>query len=163
MAPKTTKATTKSAPKKAAATKTTRKTTARRAAPVAEPVMPQMHACGCGHECACHAGCKCHKRGCSFWGVLKKIIIFIVIFALGFAAAKFCPCNKFHHHRGPRAEFVNGCLDASSIKCPKLLDALPAMDINADGCITRDEFRLAKSEMRREIREMDIQQVEIND
>lgn len=71
-------------------------------------------------------------------------------FALGFAAAKLCgPDCGF---RGPRVEFANGCLDVASVKCPRVQDALPAMDIDQDGCITRAEYDAVKTELRRHIR-----------
>lgn len=121
---------------------------------------PEMHECNCGHACACGADCKCGCRGGSKFGrFMKKLIIALIIFALGFAAAKFFCCDK-PHFRGPRVHFVEGCLDVASVKCPQLQAALPAMDINQDGCITKDEYRAVKKEMRREIREM---QVEIAD
>ena len=137
MAPKTTK-------------KTTMKHTTRKAAERVEPSMSDMLM---AHECRCGAGCPCGCHGgCKFCRVVKKIIVFAIIFALGFAACKFCCCG----HRGmpgPRAHFVNGCLDVTEIKCPKMQAALPAMDINQDGCITREEYKVAKRNMRREIRE----------
>ena len=149
--------------KKAAAKKTTRATVK----PVVAPEMvASEHTCKCGGECHCGANCQCGtecachtcKHGSRFWRFVKKLIIFIIIFALGFAAAKFCPCN--HHPRAPRLHFVNGCVDVASVKCPKLAAALPAMDINQDGCITREEYKLVKQKMRREIREMQVQVAE---
>ncbi len=166
MATKTVKktATKTAATKKAPAKKTVaKKTVAKKAAPEKKIVAaaPVAHECPCGHDCKCGAECKCaHHGGCKFGRFVKKLIVFLIIFALGFAAAKFCPCNKRGAMmRGPRVEFVNGCLDASSVKCPKLVESLPAMDINQDGCITRDEFRAVKREMRREIREMQVEEV----
>jgi len=128
-------------------------------------VAPEMHDCGCHHaNCTCgHSGCACGCHGSKFGRVLKKIIIFLVIFALGWIAANAfsggCPAR----HRGPRMHYVNGCLDVASVKCPKLAAALPAMDINGDGCITRDEARAVKRHMRAEIRDMQVQEVETND
>lgn len=146
--------------KKVAAKKTTaKKATARATAATEKEIKmaaPEMqHECGCGNGCNCGADCKCHRRG-GFVRFFKKLIIALILFALGFAAAKFFCCDK-PEFRGPRAEFVNGCLDASSINCPKMLEVLPAMDINQDGCVTKDEYRLVKREMRREIREMEIE------
>ncbi len=161
-------ATAKKAPvKKAAAAK---KPVAKKAvAPEKMVAMPaqDMHTCGCGADCKCGATCGCgadckcdchcneQKPRCGFGRFMKKLIITLIVFALGFAAAKLVCCDKYHM-RGPRAEFVNGCLDAASVKCPKLLEALPAMDINQDGCITKDEYKIVKKQMRREIREMDV-------
>lgn len=161
MATKTTKKTTvkPAAAKKAPAKKVVAKKPAAKKPAAPKKIVaaaPVAHECACGHNCQCGAECKCH-HGCKGARFLKKLVIFLVIFALGFAAAKLCPCNKRGMMRGPRVNFVEGCLDAASVKCPKLVEALPAMDINQDGCITRDEFRAVKREMRREIREMQVQ------
>ena len=163
MAPKTVK-NTRPAAKKA----TVKKNTAKK--PVVAAAV-ETHACACGANCKCGANCHCGtaachcKGGCKCGGkfgrFVKKLIVFVIIFALGFAAAKFCCCgNKKPHFGfgGPRVHFVNGCVDMSSVKCPKLAEALPAMDINQDGCITRDEYRAVKKKMRREIREMKVQE-----
>ncbi len=157
----------KSAP---AAKKPATKKAAVKEVKMAAPVM-EKHACGCGADCKCggnchcggdcHCGADCHcaKRGSKFGRFMRKLILFIIIFALGFAAAKLCCCSR---HHGPRMHFVNGCLDAASVKCPKLLEALPAMDINQDGCITRDEFRAVKRQMRAEVRDIQVQEVEVD-
>ncbi len=113
---------------------------------VAAPVAPVVHECACGHNCKCH----CHG-GCKFGRIIKKIVIFVVIFALGFAAAKFCPCNK-QHPRMPRVQFENGCVVMESVKCPKLATMLAASDVNTDGCISMEEYRAAKRVMNREIK-----------
>jgi len=151
----------KSAP---AAKKPAPKKVATKELKTATPVT-EMHTCGCGHDCKCGANCQCGadchcaKRGSKFGRFMRKLILFIIIFALGFAAAKLCCCSR---HHGPRLNFINGCLDASSIQCPKLLESLPAMDINQDGCITRDEFRAVKRHMRAEIRDIQVQEVEVS-
>lgn len=124
---------------------------------VAAPVM-EKHGCGCGHDCGCGGNCGCRK-GSRFGRFMRKLVWFIIIFALGFAAAKLCCCGPRHY--GPRVHFTNGCLDVSSVKCPKLAQALPAMDINQDGCITRDEFRAVKRQMRAEVRDIQVQEVEV--
>lgn len=109
----------------------------------AAPVM-EKHPCGCDKNCACggtcaqHAHCKC-RRG----GFFKKLILFLIIFALGFAAAKMCCCGKGKF--GPRPEFDNGCL---VIKCAKLAQMAPMIDTDQNGCITREEFKAAKKHMR---------------
>ena len=59
----------------------------------------------------------------------------------------FC-CNCVHHKRMPELQFVNGCVDTQSIKCPKMLQDLPMIDVDHDGCVTRDELRAAKKNMR---------------
>ena len=158
------------------AKKTTVKKTATRKPVATTAATHEMHACPCGANCPCHnggacqcqsgaschcgAGCKC--GGSRFGRFVKKLIVFLIIFALGFATAKFCCCHgkkpHFGFNNGPRVHFVNGCVDMSSVKCPKLAAALPAMDINGDGCITREEYRAVKKQMRREIREMKVQE-----
>lgn len=148
------KTTTKPATKKAAVKKTTVKKVA--PAPMMEPMT---HECQCGTGCQCGQKCKC-GGGCKFGRFLMKLIMILIIFALGFATAKYLVGGCKHMPRGPRVEFTNGCLDMTSVKCPKLLEALPAMDINQDGCITREEYRAVKKEMRREIREMQVEVVE---
>ncbi len=144
-------ATVKKAPVKKAATKPAAKKVVKATKPAAEKIeFAPVNGCGCGEKCPCA------QKRCTFGRVIKKLIIALIIFALGFAAAKMCCCHK-GFKRAPRVNFVEGCLDVSSVKCPKLQAALPAMDINQDGCITRDEFRAVKKEMRREIREMQVE------
>lgn len=147
---------------KAAATKktTVKKTTVKKSAAAKQPVMesPVLMPTPETHECMCGAGCKCH-HGCTFGRFIKKLIIVLVIFALGFAAAKMCCCKHPGMH-APRVHFVNGCVDVASIKCPKLAAEIPNMDINGDGCVSRDEFRAVKKEMRREISEITVTEVE---
>ena len=111
---------------------------------VAAPVV-EKHPCGCDKNCACggncmeHAHCKC-RRG----GFFKKLILILIIFAMGFAAAKMCCCGKGKF--GPRPEFDDaGCM---VIKCEKLAQMAPMMDTDHNGCITRAEFKAAKKEMR---------------
>ncbi len=165
MAQKTVKKTTAKA---TATKKTVAKKPVAKKAPAKKPakvIMPavEMHDCKCGHACACGEQhmCRCHG-GSKFGRVMKKLIWAVVIFALGYFAAGFFagPRPGFHGPRGPRVNFADGCMVEESVKCQKLRDALPAMDINQDGCITRDEFRAVKREMRREIREMQIEEVE---
>lgn len=170
MAQKTVKKTTtkpaaakKTPAKKATVKKTPAKKTASQAAAMPEMKATQMpvmdaHMCGCGQDCKCGTHCECKRGG--FARFFKKLIVALILFALGFVAAKFFCCNHYGP-RGPRVDFVNGCLDASTVKCPKLLAALPAMDINGDGCITREEYRAVKKEMRREIREMQVEVVDV--
>ena len=119
--------------------------------------------CGCG--CGCGANCECAKKcacGCRAGRFVKKLIVVLIIFALGFAAARVCCgcCQKGMKHRAPRMHYVEGCLDVASVKCPKLAAALPAMDINQDGCITREEFRAVKRHMRAEVRDINVEEVE---
>lgn len=128
--------------KKAPAKKTvTKKAPVKKvAAPVVEP-MP----CGCNHACACGEKCACAKKKCSFGRFIKKLIVFLIIFAMGYAVAKVCndgPRGKMK----PRPQFENGCL---VVKCPKMAEKVPMMDADQDGCVTRAEFRAARKAMKR--------------
>ena len=68
-------------------------------------------------------------------------------FLLGFLTYHlfFCPG---HPHYKPHMKFVNGCADVSSVQCPKMLQDLPVIDADHDGCITKAELRAAKKMMR---------------
>lgn len=148
--------------KKTAVKKTGAAKTAAAKKTVATPVQqPDVRVCGCGHDCKCGGECRCdahaHKcgGGCKFGRFITKLIFALIIFALGFAAAKMC-CSDCPYKRGPHAEFVNGCLNSTSVQCPKMLAALPMMDVNADNCISRAEYREFNRQIRREMRdEMD--------
>lgn len=155
MAEKTTKKTTA---KKAVAKKTvskpstTKKTVAKKAAAkkttetkkvVAAPVVEKLP-CGCDKGCACGGECACAKKKCTFGRFLKKLILVLIIFALGFASAKMC-CNGKRGKMGPRPEFENGCL---VVKCPKLAEMVPMMDTDANGCVSREEFKAARKQMK---------------
>ena len=137
--------------KTVAAKKPAVKKSVKKAAPELQEtiVVQDMPKCKCGENCACGADCKCGRGGSRFGRFMIKLIMILIVFALGFGAAKLLDCNEF---RGPRVDFDNGCLDASSVKCPRLQLALPAMDIDRDGCITREEYRAVKSEMHRQMR-----------
>ena len=125
-------------------TKTTKRTTTKR---VVKPVVaatpahaPELH--------EFHCGCKCTP--------LKKVFYLGGMFILGFLVAYFfvCPCHKF----GPKMHrmhpvFVNGCLDTQSVKCPKMQAALAVADVDANGCVTAEEFHAVKRAMRDEMRE----------
>lgn len=134
MPTKTTKKTaTKPVAKKAPAKKPVKKTV--KPAPItsSQPVVADIpaptHCCGCT------------KR--------KKFIHLLCAFILGILVAQlFCFCGCDHHKRAPRVHFVNGCVDVTTVKCPKMLEQLPNMDKNGDGCITRTELRAAKRAMR---------------
>lgn len=106
---------------------------------VAAPVV-EMHPCGCDKSCPCGGNCQCKHHHCGFW---KKFIVVLVFFALGFAAAKMLPCGK--RGKMPKPEFDNGCL---VVKCPKMAEMVPQIDLNSDGCIDKTEFRAFKKHMR---------------
>ncbi|MBQ2017735.1 MAG: hypothetical protein II208_04400 [Alphaproteobacteria bacterium] len=140
----------KSAPKKSTAKKTVakpataKKTAVKKVAPA--PVV-EMHECGCAHGCACHGHCG-HKK-CTFGRFVKKLIIFLIIFAMGFATATFYPMKKYAK-MPPRPEFENGCL---VVKCKKMAEMVPMMDTNKDNCVNREEFRAARKMMHKNKRD----------
>ena len=139
---KKTVATQKAAPKK------TVKTSA--AADTMEKVVaPETPTCKCGSNCNCGSDCKCARGGSRFGRFMIKLIMVLIVFALGFGAAKLLECNEF---RGPRVDFDNGCLDVASVDCPRLQAVLPVMDIDRDGCISHEEYRAVKQEMGRQMR-----------
>lgn len=131
--PKTTKKTaTKTVAKKAPAKKAVKKAVK---PVVAKPVVADIPA----PERYCH--CTKRKRNtiltCTFIG---SFLLGLLTYHL-----LFCPA---HPHFGPRIEFVNGCANVESIKCPKMLQELPMIDADHNGCVTREELRAAKKEMR---------------
>ncbi|MBO4480696.1 MAG: hypothetical protein J5742_03695 [Alphaproteobacteria bacterium] len=104
------------------------------------------------HECQCGAACQC---GCRH-GKFKKFVVIVIVFLLGFAVAKVTCCHKRHHMRAmPEIHpvFENGCLDMQSIHCPKMVEALQSADVNADGCVSLEEFSTTKEAMKREMHE----------
>lgn len=140
----------KPAAKKAPAKKKVAAPVAQETVVLAAPVTPCGKDCGCG----CNGGKKC---GCGCGGMgrfLKKLVIFLVIFALGWCGAKFCMMKKFHRgFNGPRVEFVNGCLDVAKIPCPEMAAKISIADVNGDGCISKEEFKTVKNEMRKEFKD----------
>ena len=146
MAEKSVKKTTakKAVTKKTPAKKTTTKKVATKKAPVKkEPVasvVVDVKPCGCEKSCACHEHCACHHKG----GFFKKFILFLIIFALGFASAKMCCCKQGCMFK-PRPTFENGCL---VVKCPKMQQMVPMMDANHDGCVSQEEFRAHHKQMK---------------
>lgn len=145
MAEKTKKTTAKKpVAKKAVAKNAPAKKVAAKKTPVKQVVAPvvEMHPCGCDKTCPCGGNCECKKHHCGFW---KKLIVVLVFFALGFAAAKLMPCPK--RAKMPKPQFDdNGCL---VVKCPKMVEKMAQIDINNDGCVDKSEFKAFKREMRK--------------
>lgn len=144
MAEKTTK---KATTKKTVAKKTVSKPAVAKKAPakkVAVAPVVEKFPCGCDKGCACGGECVCAKKKCTFGRFLKKLVLVLIIFALGFASAKMC-CNGKRGKMGPRPEFENGCL---VVKCPKLAEMVPTMDTDANGCVSREEFNAARKHMK---------------
>lgn len=121
------------------AKKTTKKATVKKTVVKAAPVME--HKCQCGEHCQCHCHCRAH--------LLKHIIILALVFAIGMVAGKFLPCGHGHKHmQQMHPVFVNGCLDMSSIECPMMQEKLATADVNADECISIEEYRAVKQSMK---------------
>lgn len=155
----------KTAVKKTAAKKPVTKKVAAPVVKMAPVATPEMHKCPCGQNCPCGKNCTCgqnchcgEKCCCGAGRSFMRILWIAVVVIVAIVALRLCCCGPRHH--GPRVHFTNGCLDVESVKCPKLASALPAMDINQDGCITRDEFRAVKRRMRAEIRDIPVDGVD---
>ena len=95
------------------------------------------HDCGCEHNCPCG----CHKHGAAH--LIKHIIVWAIIFALGMACGKMMNCRygKKMFRPMPQPVFTNGCLDMASIKCPKMSEEIVVADVNADNCISVEEYK----------------------
>ena len=114
-----------------------KKTTVKKTTVKPTPVMK--HECGCGDGCMCG----CHKHGTAH--LVKHIIVWAIIFALGMACGKMMNCNhpkKMWNKMQP--VFTNGCLDIASIKCPKMSEEIIKADVNGDNCISVEEYKVWK-------------------
>ena len=139
---KTKTATKKVVTKKATAKPVERKQNAKKL--VAAPV-ETMHECNCGCHCCC---CK----GRRFVGLCIKVVLLCLVFLLGCLSSPWIARNA-HKPMMPRAAFDdNGCVVLESVKCPKMLEALATADDNADGCITRAEFKNVMSDFHKKPR-----------
>jgi hypothetical protein len=138
-AKKTTKTTKKAAVKavKKPAVKAVKKV-AVKAAPVKEPK------CECGENCHCHHHGRTH--------LVKHILVWAIIFALGMLCGKMVCCHAPKHMSTMQPVFVNGCLDMTSISCPKVQEKLATADVDANDCISVEEFKAVKKEVRKEMR-----------
>lgn len=118
----------------------TKKAAVKRAAVKPAPVME--HKCECGENCKCH----CHGRA----HFIKHIIVWAIIFALGMVCGKLVCCGHGMHKHMQKMHpvFVNGCLDMQSIECPKMQEKLASADVNGDECISIEEYKAVKKEMR---------------
>ena len=87
--------------------------------------------------------CHCTKRKRNT--ILTCVSISAFVLGLLTYHLVFCP---YHSIVKPHLNYVNGCVDVASVKCPKLLQDLPLIDENHDGCVTKDEMRAAKKAMR---------------
>ena len=83
----------------------------------------------------CH--CTKHKRNTIL------ICVSTCAFLIGFFVSQLFFCGPCGH----KPQFVNGCLDVTSIHCPKMLEELPMIDADHDGCITKQELKASKRAM----------------
>ena len=98
-------------------------------------------------EKACGCCCK-HGAFCTF---IRKLLAFVIIFALGYSAATYCPYGKrFFRNNGPRMQevFVDGCLDTTKFPNPEMAEAIKSADTDKDGCITVAEFEAGRDAAR---------------
>lgn len=122
-------------------TKTIKKTVATKTVANKTPVM--------AHECGKDCPCGCHKHGVAH--VLKKIIILAIVFALGMVAGRVLYFGPAKHKPMPQRMhpvFTNGCLDMQSVKSAKMQEALKKADVDGNECISIEEYRAVKKEMR---------------
>jgi hypothetical protein len=99
------------------------------------------------HKCECGEHCHCHCHGTAHW--VKHIIVWALIFALGMACGKMMNCGHGKKHmQKTHPVFVNGCLDTGSIKSPKMQEKLASADVNGDECISIEEYKALKKEMK---------------
>ena len=71
----------------------------------------------------------------------------IIFFLLGFITYHMFFCDGHHSRFMPKPQFANGCLDVTSVHCPKMLEELPMIDADHDGCITKQELKASKRAM----------------
>ena len=103
------------------------------------------------NTCACAVPC----CGCSNFGAfVKKLIVFFVIFALGFATCRYMCSHGYRmgmHKMRPGMNhvemFTDGCLDMNKIKDPEFAEHVMKVTANADtdnnGCVSIEEFKNA--------------------
>ena len=119
--------------------KQTKKTTIKKRTVVAKATPVMEPKCACGKDCPCG----CHKHGSAH--VIKHIIVWAIIFALGMACGKMMDC---HHGRKMMRQkqpvFTNGCLDIKSIDCPKMQEDIVKADIDGNACISIEEYKAWK-------------------
>lgn len=131
-------------PTKKTIKKTTKKTAVKKTAVKPAPVME--------HKCACGENCNCHCHGGAHW--VKHIIAWAIIFALGMVCGKMLNCGHWQHKHMPQKNpvFINGCLDMASIECPKMQEKIMAADVDGNGCVSLEEYKAVKKEMRQEMK-----------
>lgn len=102
------------------------------------------------HKCECGENCHCHCHGAAHW--LKHLLVWAIIFALGMVCGKMVGCHHGKHMPKLNPVFENGCLKMDSIQCPKMLEKMANADMNGDNCISLEEYKAIKKEMKQEMR-----------
>lgn len=99
-------------------------------------------------KCACGGKCNCHYHGAAH--LIKHIIVWAIIFALGMVCGKMmCGCHHGMKHT-PKMNpvFENGCLKVDSVGCPMMREKLMAADMDGNECISLEEYKAVKKGMR---------------
>jgi hypothetical protein len=125
------------------AKKTTKKVITKKS--VARPAPVAEHKCMCSENCHCH--CRAH--------LIKHIITWAIIFALGMVCGKMIGCCGHHgmkHMPKMNPVFENGCLKMDSIPCPKMQEKLMNADVSGDGCVSVEEYKAVKKEMMKDMK-----------
>ena len=123
--------------------KTTKKVIAKKTAVKSAPVAE--------HKCMCGENCNCHCHGSAHW--VKHVIAWAIIFALGMVCGKMMNCNHGPEHM-PKMNpvFENGCLKMDSIDCPMMREKLMTADVDGNECISVEEYKAVKKEMKKDMR-----------
>lgn len=155
MAPKKTTAAKKAPVKKIAVKAAPKKAPAKKIV-VAQPAAAKPVEAACSMSCGV-CGCRC-----GLGRFIKKLLVFFVIFALGFTTCHYL-CSRGHrmgmHKMGPvngmgmnRPDiFTDGCLDMNKIKDGEFAEHIVKITANADadknGCVSVEEFQNADRTM----------------
>lgn len=102
--------------------------------------------------------CHCTKRKRNM--ILTCVFVGAII--IGFVISQLFFCGCCHKKHMPRVHFVNGCVDVTTVKCPKMLENLPMMDTDNDGCITKKELRASKKNMHRHAKPASVAEPAVN-
>lgn len=100
------------------------------------------------HKCECGENCKCHCHGGAH--LVKHIIVWAIIFALGMVCGKMIYGGHGPKHQVPKTHpvFVNGCLDMASVKTPMMKEKLAKADVDGNGCVSIEEYKAVRKEMK---------------
>jgi len=92
-------------------------------------------------NCGCGCGC-CGGKKKIFLCLLKTLLNIALIAIVSALVCRFM-CGRHMMKKGLMLKepliFRDGCVDLSDVKCPERLKELAALDVNGDGCISKDE------------------------